>query len=92
MAGCVNFENLGFFSQNLGIFKVLKFKKTSNNETSLYLNDTKKIDIERLKKETKFHEQLWWILTIRKEDVQGVSKKQIFDTVMILLEKKLSIE
>ena len=89
MAGCVNFENLGFFLQNLGIFKVLKFKKTSNNETSLYLNDTKKIDIERLKKETKFHEQLWSILTIRKEDVQGVSKKQIFDTVMILLEKKI---
>lgn len=56
MAGYINFENLGLFLQNLGIFKVLQFKKTSNNQTSLFLNDRWKIDLERLKKETKFHE------------------------------------
>jgi len=66
MPGFVNFENLGLFLQNLGIFKVLQFKKTSNNQTSLYMNDRCKIDMERLKKETKFHEQSWQILTLGK--------------------------
>lgn len=52
----VSFENLGLFFEHLGLFKALKFKKTSNNETSLYLHDREKIDLDRLSKEMQFHE------------------------------------
>ena len=54
--GFISFENLGMYFENLGFFKSLKFKKESNNRTSLYLHDRAKIDLDRLKKEMKFHE------------------------------------
>ncbi len=38
-ADCINFQNLGHFLEQLGVFRALRFKKTDNNETSLYLHD-----------------------------------------------------
>lgn len=41
----VSFENLGLFYQELGLFKVLKFQKSSQNETSLYLSGREKVNL-----------------------------------------------
>ena len=55
--GMLTFENLGLFFVSMGLFKALKFRHDeNNNETSLFLSEKSKIDVQRLKSEMIFHE------------------------------------
>ncbi|KRX09182.1 hypothetical protein PPERSA_05851 [Pseudocohnilembus persalinus] len=87
----LSFENLGYFFEQLGLFKALKFKKTNQNETSLYLHDRQKVDIQRLSREMQFHEQIWKVLINNNPEAKIVNKRLIFEFTMILLEKRLFI-
>ncbi|KAL4512099.1 hypothetical protein ABPG72_005101 [Tetrahymena utriculariae] len=83
----ISYENLGYIYQEIGLFRALQFQK-DQNQTSLYLNDRKNIDMNRMQQEMKFHEQSYRILNLNNAE-SGVPKKLAFDVLMVLIEKKI---
>ncbi|EAS01332.2 hypothetical protein TTHERM_00149420 (macronuclear) [Tetrahymena thermophila SB210] len=95
----LKFEGVGFFFQQLGIFRSVKFEENENGDISIsQLKGLNNIEIERMKQEMTFHEELWKIMSIDQlqykepEEIESISSKCLFDITMVLLELKLTVQ
>ncbi|KAL4460907.1 hypothetical protein ABPG74_016379 [Tetrahymena malaccensis] len=95
----LKFEGVGFFFQQLGIFRSVKFEENENGDISIsQLRGLNNVEIERMKQEMTFHEELWKIMSIDQlqykdpEEIESISSKCLFDITMVLLELKLTVQ